>query len=96
MQLRKDKTVVVTVAGSGIGRAISILPGYILTTLLTKTLDNATLKAIAGLHPLGRLATSDEVAELCLWLNSDKASFVTGACYNADGGYLAQYSVVNS
>jgi hypothetical protein len=25
-----------------------------------------------------------------LWLNSDKASFVTGAYYNVDGGYLAQ------
>jgi NAD(P)-dependent dehydrogenase (short-subunit alcohol dehydrogenase family) len=71
-------------------RVNSVGPGYISTPLLTKTLDEATLKAIAGLHPMGRIGISEEVAELCLWLNSDKASFVTGAYYNVDGGYLAQ------
>jgi len=71
-------------------RINSIGPGYILTPLLTNTLDEATMKGLAGLHPMGRLGTSEEVAELALWLNSDKASFVTGAYYNADGGYLAQ------
>ena len=71
-------------------RINSIGPGYIVTPLLTKTLDEATMNALAGLHPIGRLGTSEEVAELALWLNSDKASFVTGAYYNIDGGYLAQ------
>jgi len=71
-------------------RVNAVGPGYILTPLLTKTLDDATMKAIAGLHPVQRLGTAEEVAELCLWLNSDKASFVTGAYYNVDGGYLAQ------
>ena len=71
-------------------RINSIGPGYILTPLLTNTLDADTLKAVAGLHPMGRLGTSEEVAELALWLNSDKASFVTGSYYNVDGGYLAQ------
>jgi len=71
-------------------RINSIGPGYILTPLLTKALDTATLNALVGLHPMGRLGTSEEVAELALWLNSDKASFVTGAYYNVDGGYLAQ------
>ena len=71
-------------------RVNAVGPGYILTPLLTKTLDDATLKAIAGLHPMGRIGTSEEVAELVLWLNSDKASFVTGSYYNVDGGYLAQ------
>jgi NAD(P)-dependent dehydrogenase (short-subunit alcohol dehydrogenase family) len=58
--------------------------------LLTNTLDEATMKAVAGLHPMGRLGTAEEVAELALWLNSDKASFVTGSYYNIDGGYLVQ------
>lgn len=71
-------------------RINSIGPGYILTPLLTNSLDDAAMKALVGLHPMGRLGTSDEVAELALWLNSDKASFVTGAYYNVDGGYLAQ------
>jgi NAD(P)-dependent dehydrogenase (short-subunit alcohol dehydrogenase family) len=71
-------------------RINSIGPGYILTPLLTKSLDSAAMKALEGMHPMGRLGTSEEVAELALWLNSDKASFVTGSYYNVDGGYLAQ------
>ena len=71
-------------------RINAIGPGYIITPLLTNILDDATMKALAGLHPMGRLGTSVEVAELALWLNSDKASFVTGSYYNVDGGYLAQ------
>jgi NAD(P)-dependent dehydrogenase (short-subunit alcohol dehydrogenase family) len=71
-------------------RINSIGPGYIITPLLTKTLDEATMKVLAGMHPIGRLGTSNEVAELALWLNSDKASFVTGSYYTVDGGYLAQ------
>lgn len=71
-------------------RINSIGPGYIVTPLITNTLDEATRQALIGLHPMGRLGKPEEVAELALWLNSDKASFVTGAYYNVDGGYLAQ------
>jgi NAD(P)-dependent dehydrogenase (short-subunit alcohol dehydrogenase family) len=39
---------------------------------------------------MGRLGTSEEVAELVLWLCSAKASFVTGSYYPVDGGYLSQ------
>ena len=71
-------------------RINAIGPGYIMTPLIEKSLDEAAIKALVGLHPIGRLGTAEEVAELALWLNSDKASFVTGAYYNVDGGYLAQ------
>jgi NAD(P)-dependent dehydrogenase (short-subunit alcohol dehydrogenase family) len=71
-------------------RINAVGPGYILTPLITESLDEATLKMLVGLHPMGRLGASEEVAELFLWLNSDKASFVTGSYYNVDGGYLAQ------
>lgn len=71
-------------------RINSIGPGYIVTPLITNTLDEATRQALIGLHPMGRLGKPEEVAELALWLNSDKASFVTGSYYNVDGGYLAQ------
>lgn len=40
-------------------------------------------------HPIGRLGKAEEVAELVIWLSSDKASFVTGAYYPVDGAYLA-------
>lgn len=71
-------------------RINSIGPGYIVTPLLTKNLNDEAMKALVGLHPMGRLGAAEEVAELALWLASDKASFVTGSYYNVDGGYLAQ------
>lgn len=71
-------------------RVNSIGPGYIITPLLTKSLDEAAMKGLVSLHPMGRLGKSEEVAELALFLNSDKSSFVTGSYYNVDGGYLAQ------
>jgi len=71
-------------------RVNAIGPGYINTPLLTDTLDEATIKALAGLHPIGRLGTADEVAELVLWLSSPQSSFVTGSYYTIDGGYTAQ------
>jgi len=71
-------------------RVNSIGPGYILTPLLTNTLDQATMDGLAALHPIGRLGTAEEVAELALWLSSPNASFVTGSYYTIDGGYTAQ------
>jgi NAD(P)-dependent dehydrogenase (short-subunit alcohol dehydrogenase family) len=64
-------------------------PGYIETPMLNVLSEEARATA-AGLHPIGRLGTSEEVAELVLWLSSDRASFVTGAYYAVDGGYLAR------
>lgn len=71
-------------------RVNSIGPGYIKTPLVMNSLDEATLTFITGLHPMGRLGEAEEVAELILWLGSDKSSFVTGSYYPVDGGYLAQ------
>lgn len=71
-------------------RVNAVGPGYISTPLIENSLDEATRNALIGLHPMGRLGKAEEVANLALWLNSDKASFVTGSYYNIDGGYLAQ------
>ena len=71
-------------------RINAVGPGYIKTPLVLNALDDATLKALVELHPIGRLGESEEIAELILWLASPKSSFVTGAYYPADGGYLAQ------
>jgi NAD(P)-dependent dehydrogenase (short-subunit alcohol dehydrogenase family) len=45
------------------------------------------------MHPIGRVATPEEVAEVIAFLASDRASFVTGAEYKVDGGMLAALGV---
>jgi NAD(P)-dependent dehydrogenase (short-subunit alcohol dehydrogenase family) len=70
-------------------RVNAIGPGYIQTPLVMNALDADTIKMLEGLHAMGRLGKSEEVAELALFLASAKASFVTGAYYPVDGGYLA-------
>ncbi len=71
-------------------RINSVGPGYIKTPLVQKTLSPDAMNALVELHPIGRLGESEEIAEMLLWLASSKSSFVTGAYYPVDGGYLAQ------
>jgi NAD(P)-dependent dehydrogenase (short-subunit alcohol dehydrogenase family) len=71
-------------------RINSVGPAYIKTPLVMNALDPAILEMLKTLHPVGRLGESEEVAELILWLGSDKSSFVTGSYYAIDGGYMAQ------
>jgi NAD(P)-dependent dehydrogenase (short-subunit alcohol dehydrogenase family) len=71
-------------------RINAVGPGFIKTPLLEKNLTPEAVKALEGLHAVGRLGESAEVAELVTWLSSEKASFVTGGYYAVDGGYLAQ------
>ncbi len=43
-------------------------------------------QAFEDLHPMGRVGTIEEIANVCVFLSSDEASFVTGANYTVDGG----------
>lgn len=72
-------------------RVNAIGPGFIHTPMISELEeDKETKEQLVSLHPIGRLGTPEEVAELIIWLSSDKASFVTGSYYPIDGGYLAR------
>jgi NAD(P)-dependent dehydrogenase (short-subunit alcohol dehydrogenase family) len=84
------KNVAVEYGAQGI-RANAVGPGFISTPLIAEfEQDEALNNFLVSLHPIGRLGRPEEVAELVIWLSSDKASFVNGAYYPVDGGYLAR------
>jgi NAD(P)-dependent dehydrogenase (short-subunit alcohol dehydrogenase family) len=84
-----SKTAAVEYSAQGV-RINSVGPGFIRTPLLDANLDEATLAAIASMHPIQRLGTAQEVADLVAFLGSDAASFCTGGYYLVDGAYTAQ------
>jgi len=81
-------------------RANAVCPGTIETPLYHKAIDSYCEKSGADkekvhleeaqLQPLNRLGQPEEVAELVLFLASDKAKFITGSLQVIDGGYTAQ------
>lgn len=72
-------------------RVNAVGPAFIHTPMIAALDENPAIRdALVGMHPIGRLGEPDEVAELVMWLSSEKASFVTGSYYAVDGGYLAQ------
>ena len=52
-----------------------------------------TVKEWGEMHPLGRVATVEEVAEVIAFLAGPRASFVSGGEYKVDGGMLAALGV---
>lgn len=67
-------------------RVNSVHPGYIDTPLLA-AMPPEYKQVLVSKHPAGRLGTADEVANLVLFLLSDKAAFINGTQHVVDGGY---------
>jgi len=78
-------------------RVVAICPGSVDTPMLRATAaltapddPEGTLSEWGRKHPLGRIARPEEIAEVVVFLASDKASFITGEYVCVDGGLMAK------
>ncbi len=72
-------------------RVNAVNPGVVVTEVhrragMSEERYAAFLEHSTETHPLGRVGTTEEVAELILFLASDRAAWITGATYSIDGG----------
>ncbi len=81
------KTAAIEYAQKGI-RVNAVCPGYIETNMTQEAMQRRGDQIMAQV-PFKRMGRPEEIAEMVVWLCSDRASFVTGALYNVDGGYMA-------
>jgi 3-oxoacyl-[acyl-carrier protein] reductase len=63
----------------------AVAPGYIDTDML-KGMPEEVLSRYRELIPMGRLGTAEEVAQLVVFLASDKSGYITGQVIRVDGG----------
>ena len=72
-------------------RINAIAPGWVDTPPVRRMIENNYMPEADMLRhqPMGRLGTSEEIADAVLWLASDRATFVTGTVLAIDGGYTA-------
>lgn len=88
--IRLSKSIAIQFAADGI-RSNTILPGPVLSPMQERWQGQPEIQAgVAKAIPLGRLGTTQDQANACLFLLSDNASFITGIELIVDGGLTAQ------
>jgi NAD(P)-dependent dehydrogenase (short-subunit alcohol dehydrogenase family) len=78
------KSAAIELGPTGI-RVNTVNPAFIKTPMIA-----GMEEAVVPLHPVARLGTPEEVAALICFLGADESSFLTGASYLVDGGYVAK------
>jgi NAD(P)-dependent dehydrogenase (short-subunit alcohol dehydrogenase family) len=69
-------------------RVNAVAPTFV-RTALTDTVDDAGWQGLTAMHPLGRMPTVEDVANIVAFLGSHEAASVTGSTYLVDSGYTA-------
>jgi len=89
------RSLALEVAPHGV-RVNAVSPGYTRTAIVDEYLarsgDPGLEQQVLGVHPLGRIGTPHEIAEVVCFLASDAASYVTGADWAVDGGLGARFA----
>lgn len=77
-------------------RVNTVAPGGIATDMVDRFAgkEGAGRDSLVAAHPVGRLGTSEEIAEAVLYLCSDAAKFTTGSSLMVDGGYTTWWLLI--
>lgn len=87
------KVAALELAGADI-RVNSVHPGYIDTPMVREPMGDALADGLAKSVPLRRLGTTDDIADMVLFLASDESSYCTGSEFVIDGGLIAGHAPV--
>ena len=85
------KSAALEYAKSGI-RINAVAPGGVETDMLKQAAEDNKqfVETLRSMHPIGRIADPEEIANVVVWLLSDKASFVLGHTLLVDGGFISR------
>ena len=77
-------------------RVNAVCPAGVMTPLMQEWADSqydpkSALELVDSWHPIGRMATIEEIGEICAFLASDEAAFITGQAICPDGGAALGY-----
>ena len=82
------KAAAIEYAKSGL-RVNAVCPAVIETDMANRAFSEMWDRVV-DMHPIGRVGTPQEVADVVVWLCSERASFITGHALPVDGGFVAR------